>query len=215
MTEVDPTSLPVERVTLILFTPDATETQVEALMEAFRPFKTFEGVIHYAFGPLTESTSGEWDFGLYSRFTNRAALDHYLSHKSFLDAIEENFRPVTQSSMSLNWVSEIPIGVSSLDIKAVHLKFYRMKEGMEDLSKMTIIGALPVMMTNLPKSIQVGCGRNFESSSKQLYHWAFALMAESLEDVKVGTQSDDIISWKEGLLAFSQTSLVADFSCNF
>ena len=184
-------------------------------MEAFRPFKTFEGVVHYAFGPLTENTAVEWDFGLYCRFSDRAALDRYLSHESFADAFQKHVKPVTQSSLSLNWVSEIPGPVSTLDIKAVHVKLYRMKDGLEALSKMTVLGVLPVITNNLPKTIEVGCGKNFEPESEQLYHWAFVMMAANLRDLKRSTQSDDVIRWKEELLTFSQTSLVADFTCNF
>ena len=105
--------------------------------------------------------------------------------------------------------------MSTLDIKAVHVKLYRMKEGLEGLSKTTVLGVLPVMTTNLPKTIEVGCGKNFESESEQLYHWAFVLMAANLKDLKRSVQSDDVIRWKEELLTFSQTSLVADFNCNF
>ena len=194
--------------------PHASEVQVEAFVDAIRPFQTFPGVTHYAFGPLTEPTAGEWDFGLYCRFRSRAALDGYLSSEAYKEVQEKFLEPLTETSLSLCWESEIPPGVFTPDIKAVHVKLYEMKPGMEDLSKTTVVGVLPVIMTSLPKTVQVGCGKNFDSGSHQIYHWGFVMLAESLELLEQGTQSDDIIKWKEGLLAFTtQESLVADFTC--
>lgn len=129
---------------------------------------------------------------------------------------------MTKSSLSLNWVSAIPVPVSSLEITSVRVKLYRVKEGMEGVSHLeqkTILPGdpvpVPVLITDFAKTMDVCYGKNYETGAPYHHHWARVLLARNRQNPKRRAQSDDVIRWPEETVFLSQLILVADLSFDF
>lgn len=82
-----------------LHEPDQTE-QVERVIKTSRELKSIPGVIDIRAGTALSSerpiVDDSFDVGITMTFTNRAALDNYLSHPEHLSRVNRVFRPLCQ-----------------------------------------------------------------------------------------------------------------------
>lgn len=85
----------VEHLVLFKTTPEATEAQKDAMIEALGSLKEkIPGILDLSVGRNFSDRSQGFDIGLLVRFVDRAALEVYLPHPEHRGAVDRFVAPI-------------------------------------------------------------------------------------------------------------------------
>ncbi len=94
----------IEHIVLFKFKPEATETEIGAVMTGLRSMAgRIEGVIEITCGANFSPRAQGFTHGLNVRLTDRAALEGYATHPVHLEVIERFINPIRFDVLALDY----------------------------------------------------------------------------------------------------------------
>lgn len=94
----------VEHVVLFRLKPDASEALKTGLMRSLVGLKDLiPGIVHASAGPNFSARAQGYTHGLVIRFTDKAALDAYLTHPAHVEVVEKQVRPISEGVLALDY----------------------------------------------------------------------------------------------------------------
>eukprot|EP00271_Cylindrocystis_brebissonii_P002403 TRINITY_DN13013_c0_g2_i1.p1 TRINITY_DN13013_c0_g2~~TRINITY_DN13013_c0_g2_i1.p1 ORF type:complete len:223 (-),score=34.61 TRINITY_DN13013_c0_g2_i1:172-840(-) len=205
----------VEHLVFFQLKPETKRRQAAAMVTAIKELEN--SCLQLNVGPLSESTAGMFDYAMYSRHASRSSLRKFLTSTEYKACQENVIEAACEDVLEINWDSEVPCGLADPDVTAIHSTLFKLKMGMETLSKEIVIHDLTKLVGSLEGVSQIGLGRIHSHEKGEVdteewgYHWAFVLTAKGPGELTSGIQSQKVISWKEQLAPFVAEHIVVDF----
>ena len=94
----------VEHLVILKFKPDTTSEQLDAFLEGVGGLRDkIEGIVDLSAGANYTERSQGFTHGVCVRFTNKAALDHYLPHPAHVEVVENCIKPIVDDILVIDY----------------------------------------------------------------------------------------------------------------
>jgi len=94
----------VEHLVILKFKEDSTPEQIDAFVEKARGLKDkIEGVVDLSVGANYTDRSQGFTHGVCVRFTDKAALEHYLPHPDHQEVVQNYIKPIVDDLIVVDY----------------------------------------------------------------------------------------------------------------
>lgn len=94
----------VEHLVILKFKPDTTSEQLDAFLKGARGLRDkIEGIVDLSVGANYTERSQGFTHGVHVRFTDKAALDHYLPHPAHVEVVENCIKPIADDIIVVDY----------------------------------------------------------------------------------------------------------------
>ena len=101
---MQPNPAGIVHIVLLKWTEEATPEQIEAVMQGLRGMTgRIPGLEYVSCGANFSTRAQGFTHGLVTRFTDRAALDAYMTHPVHVEVVEKYINPIRKETLAFDY----------------------------------------------------------------------------------------------------------------